>query len=117
MKASSYNKTALDFHDSNRIQWSPVEGYSHGVYERILSRDETTGDNTRLVYFEPGVETKETLVHDFWEEVFIIKGGLIDLSRNEAFSEGYYACRPPGTRHGPYSMPVGYLAFEVRYFR
>lgn len=113
----AYNKPEMEFFDPTTIEWEPVPGYPDGIYQRILSRDPETGDHTRLLYFMPGVETHEVLVHDFWEEVYIVKGGLIDKTLNKTFTEGMYCCRPPGMRHGPYSVPIGCVTFEVRYYR
>lgn len=105
------------FEPAESVDWKQVEGYPEGIYERVLSHDPDTGDYTRLIYFSPGVETTERLIHDFWEEVYIVQGGLIDKTLNQAFREGMYACRPPGMPHGPYSAPVGCTCFEVRYYR
>jgi hypothetical protein len=63
------------------------------------------------------VETTETISHDFWEEVFIVDGSLMDLGLRQTFSAGMYACRPPGMLHGPYRSPSGALLFETRYRR
>ncbi len=86
-----------------------------GVREKILSRDADTGDVTRLLRFDAGVETTETIVHDFWEEVFILEGELIDVGKRQTFSAGMYACRPPGMIHGPYRVPRGCTTLEIRY--
>lgn len=110
-------KPELEFFDVGSIPWRQVEGMPPGIEERILSRDPQTGDYTRLLRFAPGVETKETLAHDFWEEVWIVQGGLIDLGKNQTFTEGMYACRPPGMKHGPYQVPIGCITFEIRYYR
>ena len=79
-----------------------------GIEEKILSRDPETGDVTRLLRFAAGVQTTETITHDFWEEVW-------DLGLGRRFSAGMYACRPPGMPHGPYRSPAGALLFETRY--
>ena len=109
-------KPELEFFDVATIPWRPVEG-EEGIYEKILSEDAETGDYTRLLKFEPGVKTSETLIHDFWEEVYIVQGGLLDLGKNQTFTEGMYACRPPGMKHGPYSIPVGCITVEMRYYK
>ena len=88
-----------------------------GVVEKILSCDEATGDVTRLVRFEAGVQTTETIAHDFWEEVWILEGELIDVGKGQTFRAGMYACRPPGMIHGPYRVPRGCLTLEFRYGR
>jgi hypothetical protein len=97
-------------------QWMPVAG-SEGLYEQILSMDSSSGDYTRLLRFEPGASTaaQGTLVHDFWEEVWIVEGAFRDIRLNQTFSKGMYACRPPGMPHGPWVSDQGILTFEIRY--
>lgn len=109
-------KKEMEFFDVDVIPWKPVKGFPSGVYEKILSHDPETGSYTRLLKFEAGVETKETLIHDFWEEVYILKGSLIDTAKKLTFPEGSYACRPPGMKHGPYQVPFGCITFEIRYY-
>jgi len=108
-------KSEREFTSVEAFPWKPVEGYPAGVYERILSADEVTGFVTRLVRFDPGVETTGTLSHDFWEEVYILEGHFIQ--GDHVFTAGMYACRPPGMKHGPFRTPIGCLTFEVRYYR
>lgn len=116
-------KPELEFFRPDDLPWQPVAGSATGgaggpgIMERVLSRDPATGDLTRLLRFDPGVETRETIAHDFWEEVWILEGSLSDLGKRQTFSAGMYACRPPGMRHGPYRSPGGALLFETRYRR
>jgi hypothetical protein len=116
-------KPELEFHRPDHVPWTPVAGSPSagaggpGIEEKILSRDASTGDVTRLLRFAPGVRTAETIAHDFWEEVLIVEGSLEDLGLRRTFSAGMYACRPPGMRHGPYASPGGALLFETRYRR
>ena len=65
-----------------------------GISEKVLSRDES-GDTTRLLRLDRGVESNEVITHDFWEEVIILEGSLIDTRLNQEFTKGMYACRPP----------------------
>jgi hypothetical protein len=102
--------------DDSPVEWEPVEDYPDGIYEKVFYRDED-GSHSRIIHFEPGVETEEVLAHDFYEEVYIIEGGLIDKTLDEVFTAGMYACRTPGMEHGPYDIPVGCTTFEVRYYR
>ena len=102
--------------EDSGIEWEPVEGYPDGIYEKVLYMDDD-GSHSRYLKFEPGVETDEVLTHDFYEEVWILEGGLIDKTLDEVFTAGMYACRTPGMEHGPYSIPVGCKTFEVRYFK
>lgn len=116
-------KPELEFFAPDHLPWHPV-GESRtggaggkGVYEKILSRDDATGDVTRLLRFDAGVETCETIAHDFWEEVWILEGELFDLGKQQTFTAGMYACRPPGMPHGPYRVPRGCMTLEFRYRR
>jgi ChrR-like protein with cupin domain len=88
-----------------------------GLTERILASDPARGVATRMLRFAPGTNTSSAgaQVHDFWEEVYILEGSLHDLTLDQTFAEGTYACRPPGMRHGPWVAPDGCLTFEVRY--
>ena len=116
-------KPELEFFSPDGLPWEPVEGSptggagGRGVAKRIVARDPDTGDVTRLLRFDAGVETSETITHDFWEEVWILKGELIDLGKGQTFRAGMYACRPPGMIHGPYRVPRGCLTLELRYDR
>src|SRR4051794_1254221 len=94
-------------------------GDVNGLTERILSEDPETGDYTRMLHFAPGTDTSAMGVqrHDFWEEVFIVEGSFVDLSLNQTFTAGQYACRPPGMPHGPWRSDNGCTTFEVRYYR
>jgi hypothetical protein len=110
-------KPELEFFDTEGLLWSPAAGGLPGMYERILAADSGSGDLTRLARWEPGVDTTPLGVqaHDFWEELIILEGSLIDLTLNERFSKGYYACRPPGMRHGPWRTDNGCVTFEIRH--
>jgi hypothetical protein len=114
-------KLEREFFDAGEVDWKPVEGGSGvqgpGVWEKILSKDEKTGDATRLLRLDPGADSNEVIVHDFWEEVIILEGSLIDKRLNKEFTKGMYGCRPPGMKHGPYRAPNGCMTFEVRYYR
>ena len=116
-------KPEREFAAVTELPWARVEGSAAagaggaGVEEKLLSRDPVTGDVTRLLRFARGVRTAETIAHDFWEEVFILEGSLVDLGLGRTFTAGMYACRPPGMKHGPYESPEGALLFETRYSR
>jgi hypothetical protein len=106
------------FIPDDRIEATNVGGVK-GLSERILSRDPETGDYTRTLIFEPGTDTSAMGVqrHDFWEEVWILEGSFVDLSLEEKFTAGMYACRPPGMPHGPWRSDEGCKTFEIRYYR
>ena len=114
-------KPEHEFFRPDALPWQPVSASAAGgaggpgVHQKILALDPATGDVTRLLRFEAGVESTETITHDFWEEVWILEGELIDLGKQQTFGAGMYACRPPGMVHGPYRVPHGCLTFEIRY--
>lgn len=97
--------------------WHPAGFKSKGIWEQILAKDPETGDYTRRVRFDPGVDTEAdgVLTHEFWEEIYIVEGDLVDLRLDEKFTAGMYACRPPGMPHGPWRSESGVLMFEIRY--
>ena len=111
-------KPELEFSPVAQVEWTPAQGgLVAGLYERILATDPRSGVATRMLRFDPGTNTSAAgpQVHDFWEEVYIVEGSLHDLSLQQTFAQGTYACRPPGMRHGPWLAPDGCLTFEVRY--
>ena len=111
-------KGQREFFPVEDVDWTPAQGgVVAGLFERILATDPATGVATRMLRFDPGTNTRVAgpQVHAFWEEVYILEGSLHDLTLNETFPKGTYACRPPGMSHGPWIAPEGCLTFEVRY--
>jgi hypothetical protein len=105
--------------------WEQVPGGAPGVELKALSGalDETakTGVRTRLIRFRPGTVAPDTFLHDYWEEVYLIEGTLLvgcDASGagGTAFTAPGYACRPPGTPHGPFASPGGCVFLETQYY-
>jgi hypothetical protein len=114
-------KPEREFFKPDHLPWEPIDASAAGgaggpgIAQKILSRDPVTGDLTRLLRFDAGVTTPDTIVHDFWEEVWILDGTLVDLGKQQTYTAGMYACRPPGMPHGPYTSPSGALLYEIRY--
>jgi hypothetical protein len=110
-------KPELEFHTPDAEWREPQGNLVAGIHERILSEDAAGAAYTRLLRFEPGVDSSANgvQVHDFWEEVYILEGDLTDLRLGERFSAGMYACRPPGMEHGPWRSESGVLMLEFRY--
>ena len=106
----------LEFFDPDTIPWQKVEG-RQGAYEKILSFDPETGNYTRLFKVIGPSEGTETMSHDFWEEIFPLKGIITDKVKKETYKAGYHACRPPGMKHGPYKIDVESIGFEIRYYQ
>jgi hypothetical protein len=109
-------KPPLEFFSATSVPWTAA-AEQPGAFERILARDEQSGMLTRMLRWEPGVDTSHTgrVVHDYIEEVLVLAGSMRDLSLDATFSAGYYACRPPGMVHGPWTTEEGCEMFEVRY--
>jgi hypothetical protein len=38
----------------------------------------------------------------------------LNIAQNIHYRAGYYACRPPGMKHGPFFHPTGALCLEIR---
>ncbi len=111
-------KAEREFFPVDSVDWTPaMGGVVPGLQERILANDPQSGVSTRMLRFEPGTNTSAAgpQVHSFWEEVYIVDGSLHDLTLDQSFPKGTYACRPPGMPHGPWVAPDGCVTFEVRY--
>jgi len=105
--------------------WEVPRGYPAGIEQQILagSLDEQNkkGFRTRHLRFKPGVYTTAPFVHDYWEEVYVVSGDLIvgndaNGDGGEKFGPSTYACRPPGTYHGPFKSEGGCLLLELHYY-
>jgi len=110
-------KPELEFTDYKSFEATPFSQVK-GLTERVIAKDPETKVATRILQFEPGTDTSPNgvQIHDFWEELYIIEGSIIDLELNEEFKQGAVACRPPGMKHGPWKSPNGCKIFEVRYY-
>lgn len=118
----SFDKPEFEFFDplkDDRFTWVPIDFDQTGqLTEVVLSGSHDSGYVTRLLRFPPDADTTPngTLTHPVWEEVWIIKGEMVDLRLGETFTAGMYASRPPGMEHGPWKAgPEGCLTFEIRY--
>jgi ChrR-like protein with cupin domain len=119
-------KPPVEFHHLDMTtEWEPAPGAADGVEQKMLSGslDETekVGVRTRLIRFQPGAVAPNQFVHDYWEEVYLLDGTLItgcnpDGTGGTAFDAPCFACRPPGTYHGPFASPDGCVFFEIQYY-
>jgi len=120
------NKQHAEFPDLDLgAGWVCPDGYPDGIEERVLSGGLDTaakqGSRTRLVRFAPGAFTSEAYSHDYFEEAFLVSGDLTvgnDSEGNggQSFVAPNYACRPPGTPHGPVKSTKGCLVLEIHYY-
>lgn len=101
--------------------WQPLPGFPAGLDVKILAdnldEENKTGARTRLVRFASGAATTAALVHDYWEEVFLLRGAVAQLDCNDPAEEALlYCCRPPGTPHGPFRSEAGCIMLELQYY-
>ncbi|MDH3376077.1 MAG: cupin [Gammaproteobacteria bacterium] len=105
--------------------WEVPPGYPPGIEQKILAgeldEDNRRGGRTRLLRFKPGIYTAKPFIHEYWEEVYLMSGDLIvgndaDGNGGESFAPHTYACRPPGTYHGPFKSDNGCVLLEIHYY-
>jgi hypothetical protein len=103
--------------DEHQGCWTPIAGLQGMVEELTLSLDPVAGEYTRLTRFLPGADTSRFggKAHPYPEEVFIVSGRLYDQAFGMWLTEGHYASRPPGERHGPFHTDVGCVVLEVSF--
>ncbi len=119
-------KPPVPFHElDNDHGWEHVPGGAPGVEQKMLSGalDERakTGVRTRLIRFQPGTIAPDVFLHDYWEEVYLISGQLVNGCDAQGkggalYAAPSYACRPPGTEHGPFTSADGCVFFEIQYY-
>jgi hypothetical protein len=119
-------KEAVDFSKLEiESDWELAPGAGPGIEMKMLSgyldEDKKFGVRTRLIRFLPGSFNTEVFVHDYWEEVYMIKGSITlgnDEGENKKITtqSPAYACRPPGTNHGPFRSDEGCLFLEIQYY-
>lgn len=109
-------KTELEFFDTESVPWIPVPERP-GVSERVLARDAETGLLTRMVRWDAGLDTSGAgpVAHEHFEEVLILSGSMRDLGLQQTFSAGWYACRPRGMVHGPWTTAEGCVMLEIQH--
>ena len=107
-------KEALEFFDPDSIAWETVEGMP-GMEQKILSGSKESPDHSRLARVAAGTSYDIALSHEFYEEIWIVSGSIVDRSSGNTYTAGMYACRPPGMSHGPFAFEEEAVFFEVRY--
>ncbi len=76
---------------------------------RVISEGSSTQETVRILEFAPAgtdMMTNGVQVHNYWEELYIVKGSIIDLTLNKkiftAGNGGY--TRTSGMQHGPWKL-------------
>ena len=104
--------------------WHTPEGFPPTLQAKILSGEldeaRKRGSRTRLMRFAPGAFTTEPIVHEFWEEVYVVEGEFFGIGESgqpsQRFPKHTYTCRPPGIVHGPFKSDTGCILLEIHYF-
>ena len=121
MLKSAFDFSKIDINEG----WELAPGAGPGIEMKMLSgsldENKKTGVRTRLIRFLPGSFNTEVFVHDYWEEVYMIRGSITlgnDLPGNKktTYPSPAYACRPPGTNHGPFRSDEGCMFLEIQYY-
>jgi hypothetical protein len=118
-------RIALDASGPDATGWRPVAG-SDGLIEELILADDLDeagrrGSRTRLARWRPGARVPRPVVHDFHEEVFVVRGDLVvgcdaQGRGGERFDAPTFACRPPGAVHGPFATSAGCVLLEFQYY-
>jgi quercetin dioxygenase-like cupin family protein len=101
--------------ESSRNRWQALE-QTNGMIEQVtLSKDDETGEYTRLTRFKSGADTSSfgSDHHPHPEEVFIISGRLYDQTNKAWLEQGHYASRSPGEVHGPFFCEQECIVLEI----
>ncbi len=104
--------------------WHTPDGFPPTLKAKILAGEldeaRKRGSRTRLMRFEPGAFTTEPIVHEFWEEVYVVEGELFGAGEHghpeQRYPQHTYTCRPPGVVHGPFRSDTGCVLLEIHYF-
>ena len=104
-------------------EFREYDGKVAGISEKILSDDmdraERAGKRTRLLRLKPGVQTPAAHAHEYWEEIYVIEGSMIEGTPETGESRVVapaYACREPGFMHGPIRTDEECLLIEFSWF-
>ena len=119
-------KEAISFSKLNINEgWELAPGAGPGIEMKMLSgnldEEKKVGVRTRLIRFLPGAFNTEVFVHDYWEEVYMISGSITlgndqPVNKKITTQSPAYACRPPGTNHGPFRSDEGCMFLEIQYY-
>ena len=122
MLKSAFDFSKIDINEG----WELAPGAGPGIEMKMLSGSLDENKNLsikrpRLIRFLPGSFNTEVFVHDYWEEVYMIRGSITlgnDLPGNKKTTtqSPAYACRPPGTNHGPFRSDEGCIFLEIQYY-
>jgi len=109
----------LDLESGFEAYDSGIEGISQKILSDDRDIEAKTGKRTRLLRLAPGVQTPEAHAHDYWEEIYIIKGSMIEgtpETGEKRVSTPAYASREPGFVHGPIRTDEECILIEFSWY-
>lgn len=101
--------------ESSHHRWHSLDGTDGMIEQVTLTKDDKTGDYTRLTRFKAGADTTAFGCHhhSYPEEIFIVSGRLYDQCNDVWLEQGHYASRLPGERHGPFLCEQECIVLEI----
>ena len=97
-------------------KWSHAKGEPKGVSELLLNRHRD-GSYTHLLRVRAGTTFPEPVSHEFYEEVFYIRGEMLNTKTRKKVKGGTYVFHRPREKHGPFKCLKTCLIFEFRYYK
>ena len=98
------------------LEWRHQKGDPKGVSEALLHKH-NDGSYSHLLRVQKGVEFKEPVSHDFFEEAFYISGEMLNTKTREIFKGGIFVFHKPREKHGPLKCLKTCLILEFRYYK
>ena len=103
--------------DQNSDEWEIIKGSDGNLSQLTIAEDPVSGDYTRLTKFKSGYSTESfgAKSHEYPEEIFVVSGRLYDKAFDLWVEPGFYASRPPGEVHGPFTADGEVIILEMSY--
>lgn len=101
---------------AKRAKWTHPKGEPLGTGEVLLNKHKD-GSYTHLLRIEAGVEIKEPVTHEFYEEAYYIAGEILNTKTKRKITAGDYVFHNPGEEHGPFRCLKTCLILEFRYYK
>ena len=112
IKAGDYAYVTSD----RQTRWRRAKGEPEGVDEVLLHKHKD-GSYTHILRVKEGVEFREPVKHDFYEEAYYLEGEMVNTKTKERIGGGAYVFHEPGEEHGPFKCLKTCLILEFRYYR
>ncbi len=103
--------------NQNADEWEIIDDSDGSLSQLTIAEDSDSGDYTRLTKFKSGYSTEffGPKSHEYPEEIFVISGRLYDEAFDLWLEPGFYASRPPGEIHGPFTADGEVVILEMSY--